>query len=400
MGIRKFNADYLFTGKEVLQSEAVLLTDDAGVVIGISDKSDAGDDIEVFKGMISPGFINAHCHTELSHMKGKIPPGTGLVEFLTRVIRERNFKKEDITNALLLAEAEMYDNGIVAVGDICNTTDSLQVKKETRLHWHNFIEVIGFNPNDAPARIAYADSLINEFQVHNPLSGTQKSFFYNSSLSPHAPYSVSKHLFELINEASTNKRVTIHNQECDAENELYLHKSGELFSLYKNLNIDPDVFIPTGSRSLQSYLPWLKDAAAVVLVHNVFTNEADLSFLGNSKLPGVYFCICINANNFIQSINPPIELLRKHQSLISLGTDSYASNNQLSILEEMKTIHIEFPGIPLGEILQWATLNGASALGMESKLGSFNVGKQPGVVLISNIEYQHLSAGSSSKRLL
>jgi cytosine/adenosine deaminase-related metal-dependent hydrolase len=181
---------------------------------------------------------------------------------------------------------------------------------------------------------------------------------------------------------------------------LYLHKSGELFSLYKNLNIDPDVFIPTGSRSLQSYLPWLKDAAAVVLVHNVFTNEADLSFLGNSKLPGVYFCICINANNFIQSINPPIELLRKHQSLISLGTDSYASNNQLSILEEMKTIHIEFPGIPLGEILQWATLNGASALGMESKLGSFNVGKQPGVVLISNIEYQHLSAGSSSKRLL
>lgn len=401
MGIRKFKADYLFTGKELLSSDAVLIVDDAGVVTGIINSDEAGDGVEIFEGAISPGFINTHCHIELSHMRDKIPSGTGLIEFLTRVIKERNFKQEEILHAMLLANAEMYNNGIVAVGDICNTTDSIPVKQNSKIKWFNFTEVMGFNEHDAQARLNYAVKILDEFNNDLTSKDQYTSSLNNTSISPHAPYSVSQKLFGLINDASVGQTITIHNQESEAENQLYLNKSGNFFNLYKSLEIEAGSFKASGKTSLQTYLPWLIKAASIILVHNTFTCKEDLLFINdNDSLANIYFCVCINANRYIQSTNPPLELFRKQHCTITLGTDSYASNHQLNILEEIKTIHKEFPAINLSEILQWATLNGAKALGMDSKLGSFDTGKQPGIVLISNISNQHVSGNSTSKRLL
>lgn len=83
-----------------------------------------------------------------------------------------------------------------------------------------------------------------------------------------------------------------------------------------------------------------------------------------------------------------------------MGTDSYASNWQLNMLEEIKTIQQEFPWIPLSEILKWATLNGAMALNMEGKLGSFEQGKQPGVVLIDKIMDQKILKDAMAGRII
>ena len=84
-----------------------------------------------------------------------------------------------------------------------------------------------------------------------------------------------------------------------------------------------------------------------------------------------------------------------------IGTDSYASNWQLDILEEIKTIQQETSfTIPLSEILKWATINGARALNMDKQLGSFEKGKRPGVLLIDKTEALNITAGSSVKRLL
>lgn len=401
MGIRKFKADYLFTGKELLSSDAVLTVDDAGVVTGIINSEEAGDGVEIFEGVISPGFINTHCHIELSHMRDKIPSGIGLIEFLTRVIKERNLQQEEILHAMLLADAEMYDNGIVAVGDICNTTDSIPIKQKSKISWFNFTEVMGFNEHDAQARLNYAVKILNEFNNDLPSKDQYTSSLNNTSISPHAPYSVSQKLFGLINDASVGQTITIHNQESEEENQLYLNKSGKFFNLYKSLGINAGSFKPSGKTSLQTYLPWLIKAAGIILVHNTFTSKEDLLFINdNDSSANMYFCICINANRYIQSINPPLELFRKQHCIITLGTDSYASNNQLNILEEIKTIHKEFSEINLSEVLQWATLNGAKALGMDSRLGSFDTGKQPGIVLISNISNQHVSGSSTAKRLL
>src|SRR3954454_16729112 len=140
MSYLKFNADYLFTGTEMLDSNSVLVTNEEGIIEDVVKIEDAGEDIQYIKGIISPGLVNCHCHLELSHMRGLIPEKTGLVDFVFKVVTERFHSEEEITNAIAAAEYEMLRNGIVAVGDICNNTHTLAQKQKGRMRYYNFIE--------------------------------------------------------------------------------------------------------------------------------------------------------------------------------------------------------------------------------------------------------------------
>lgn len=391
---RKFTADYIFTGYEILPANFVLITNPEGVIIDIQDINNSGDNIEVFKGLLTPGFINAHCHVELSHLKDVISTGTGLVEFVQQLMRHRTSFDEARHKAMQNAVQEMYKAGIVAVGDICNTTDSIIVKQQSLLHWYNFIEVSGFIDAAATKRLADINPVYTNFVANN---------LTQTSLSPHAPYSVSKTLFKELNLKTGNQLISIHNQECRAENELYQDKGGDFLKLYKNFGIDISSFKPTGKTSLQSWLPYFNKNQSIISVHNSFTSEADIDFYKSlsDTNPSFFFCLCVNANKYIEQMLPPIELLRKNNCLIVIGTDSYASNWQLNILDEIKTIQSATANsIPLAEVLQWATINGARALQLENLLGSFEKNKKPGIVLIEGMNDLILTEGSSSRRIL
>ena len=391
---RKFTADYIFTGYEILPANFVLITNPEGVIIDIQDINNSGDNIEVFKGLLTPGFINAHCHVELSHLKDVISTGTGLVEFVQQLMRHRTSFDEAKQKAMQNAVQEMYKAGIVAVGDICNTTDSIIVKQQSLLHWYNFIEVSGFIDAAATKRLADINPVYTNFVANN---------LTQTSLSPHAPYSVSKTLFKELNLKTGNQLISIHNQECRAENELYQDKGGDFLKLYKNFGIDISSFKPTGKTSLQSWLPYFNKNQSIISVHNSFTSEADIDFYKSlsDTNPSFFFCLCVNANKYIEQMLPPIELLRKNNCLIVIGTDSYASNWQLNILDEIKTIQSATANsIPLAEVLQWATINGARALQLENLLGSFEKNKKPGIVLIEGMNDLILTEGSSSRRIL
>jgi cytosine/adenosine deaminase-related metal-dependent hydrolase len=191
-----------------------------------------------------------------------------------------------------------------------------------------------------------------------------------------------------------NNLLTIHNQETIAEDELFQFKKGEFLDFYSGLKTDISFFEPSGRSSLQTYLPRFLPSQQVILVHNVYTTREDLGFLksGAAKCR-TYFCLCPNANLYITGQLPNLELLMAENAAIVLGTDSLASNQQLSILAEMQTIRHHFPSVPLEKLFGWATLNGAKALQMDKILGSFSAEKQPGVVL-SNSDL------SASRRLL
>jgi aminodeoxyfutalosine deaminase len=389
---RKFSADHLFTGHQLLSGDHVLITNDNGTILDIIDKAAAGDDVQHFTGILSPGFINCHCHIELSHMKGSIPKHTGLVGFVQQVMGQRNaFTEEEKQQAMIAAEQEMYNSGIVAVGDICNATDSVSVKQKSKLCWHNFVEVSGFVDAAAQKRFDAAQEIAAQFRQQLPQ--------FKTTLSPHAPYSVSKTLFELLNIATANELITIHNQESREEDKLYLDKSGDFLNLYKNFGIDIFSFNPTGKSSLQSWLPYFNKQQSILLVHDTFTKEEDISQLStfNHQLSTV---LCPNANRYIENQLPPIELLMKNDCNIAIGTDSYASNDQLTIIEELKTLQQYFPSLELVTLLQWATINGAKALQMDDQLGSFEKGKKPGVVVIENVSELQLQRDTSSKRLV
>jgi cytosine/adenosine deaminase-related metal-dependent hydrolase len=375
MAYQKFVADQLFDGYNLLNDQHVLITTEDGRFANIVDILDAGDDVQSFRGILSPGFINCHCHLELSHMKGLIGEGTGLAEFVLQVVTQRHFPEEQILVAIQNAEDEMVKNGIVAVGDICNNTLTLPQKIKGHIRYHNFVEASGFNPEIAPARFERSLSFFNEYSQHFPPQ--------SNSIVPHAPYSVSDELWEMIIHFPVNQLMTIHNQETVAENEWFIDKKGDFVDFYRKMNIDASFFQPSGKSSLQSCLLKFLKNQRLILVHNVHTSEEDLVFARASGRQ-IHWCFCPNANRYIGGQLPAIDLFIEEGAGVVLGTDSLASNHQLSILEEIKTIRRYFPGIAIDQLLRWATLNGARALQMDKLLGSFEPGKQPGVLLCEN----------------
>ena len=391
MAYKKFQADQLFTGYGLLDSHSVLVTDEEGRIEDIVSRSEAGDDIQRFDGILCPGFVNCHCHLELSHLNGLIPEKTGLVDFVYKVVTERHHPEEEILAAIAKAEDEMLKKGVVAVGDICNNTLTLFQKQKKNLSYYNFIEASGWLPEVSKARFERALELYEGYRIQN----TE----YRSSIVPHAPYSVSEDLWKQIQLYFENKVVTIHNQETVFEDEFFLEGTGELNRMYEIMKIDNRHHRPTKKSSLQSYFHHLEKARNILLVHNTFTQQADIDFIlttPHSRL-ATFFCLCVNANLYIENTLPPIEMFRKNNCNIVLGTDSLASNWSLSIFDEIKTIIKNFPGIPLKEILQWATINGAKALEMENELGSFEKGKKPGII---DLEYPGEKKTDQVKRIL
>jgi len=395
--MRFLSADIVFpiTRKPILNG--ILAVSANGVVADLllPEDENAPDSsrIERFKGVLCPGFVNAHCHLELSHMKGRIPMGTGLPRFLTEVVTKRNSSDNQKMEAMAKADAEMWKNGIQAVGDISNTADSIAVKSESRIIYHTFVEVFSLDP--AKSREAFDNGLavLKQFKERN----------LTATMAPHAPYSVSSELFGLIsNETSAyHGPTTIHNQETESENEMFLSGSGNLMEVFRGFGVNLSPFKPTGTSSVRYSVPLLDSDRNAILVHNTFTDAADRNW-AQTALKHLYWCTCPNANQYIENRIPNLTEWNDNGSNICVGTDSLASNHQLSILEELKTIQRQFPQLHVGELLKWGTCTGARALGLDTKTGSFEKGKLPGVLLLKEVDLanERLTDRTSVQRLI
>jgi cytosine/adenosine deaminase-related metal-dependent hydrolase len=387
---KKLNATHFFYENQLRDSvDKVLIFNEKDEFIEFVDIKEAGDDIQYFEGILSPGFVNAHCHLELSHMKGMIPAHTGLQEFVKQIVALRQVESEAIQEAIINAEAEMMANGIVAVGDISNTLDTLTQKAKHNLAYYSFVELYDLDPTRAADKILAGIEIQKQFQEN----------CVRASLVPHAPYSVTNNLWNLLSAHFGIHTISLHNQETPDENEFFKTKTGSFLGMYERTKVNLDFFEATGLSALQSVLPIFKKAHHGILVHNSFTSAEDIQAV-HAAMDNAFWCLCPNANQYIEQTMPPIELLRSEKAKLVIGTDSYASNWSLNILDELKTIQHHHPQIPLAEMLGWATLNGAQALQMDKHLGSFEKGKQPGVVLIKGVDELNGLSNASSQRIL
>jgi aminodeoxyfutalosine deaminase len=367
--MRKLSADIIYPITSEPVEKGVLIIDDHGKIIDLLSNDTGLQDVEYMEGSLCPGFINTHCHLELSHLRGLIAEKTGLIDFILELQKIRNFPEEEITDAIEKAEDEMIRNGIVAVGDISNTSITATQKRKQNLYYHTFIELLGFNPDHAETIFNKGLSIESEFEG------------LNKSLTPHAPYSVSSELMQLI--ANKNEKFySIHNQESEEENKFARNKTGDFLRLYQTFNINIDHYQPSGKSSLMTYLPYF-EKKKILLVHNSHTSVNELS--STSANTHVYWCLCPNANLYIENeLRDIYVLLKDHKDHITIGTDSLASNHSLNICSEIQTIHTHYPEISLQELFKWATLNGAKFLEIDDQYGSFRKGKTPGVNLISH----------------
>lgn len=388
--VRKFSADFVFPVSAPPVKNGVVVTDEEGQILEIASPpnplSFGEGEVEYYPGIIVPGFVNTHCHLELSHLKGAIPEKSGLDEFIMGIESLRTSGEEEIIKAAEKADAEMYREGIVAVGDISNKNFTFRTKAKSKIHYYTFIELLGFHPSRAEYAFEKGLQLAGELDKENV------------SLTMHAPYSASVLLLQKIRKHAeeNNSVLTMHNQENADENLLFLNKTGKILKRLEALGIDASFFEPTGKTSLRSVLPYLPAKNKIQFVHNVHTSaeEIDEALKYN---PNLFWCFCPNANLYIEDRLPDIKMFYDKKLKITLGTDSLASNHQLSMKEEIKTIQKNFPSIPFEEILRWTTLNGAELLGISEQYGSIEKGKQPGLVNIQGTNKDNFELSPSAK---
>jgi len=390
--ISHISATYVYPVTGPAIKNGVLAIDPKGKIKGVYTEQEAKDmqiaAITYHEGLLVPGFVNTHCHLELSNLRGQIPKRTGLPEFVKSVIKSRTSDEYELNLAMLSADIEMHENGIVAVGDISNQLISKSIKVNSPVYYFTFLEIMGFNPATAKEAMQRAKQFKAEL---DPL---------RVSIVAHAPYSVSGKLFGELNKYADfqDGPFSIHNQETADENAFFEQKTGGFLDLFKFLGQDISFYQPSGKTSLQTYLPLLSPKLKTLLVHNTYTSAEDMAY-AKSIHQNLYWCLCPHANLYIENMLPDVNAMRKENLRITLGTDSLASNDGLSILSEMNLLQERF-NVPTEELLKWATFNGAEFLEIESRFGSFEPGKQPGINLVDFTEQNgEVVLGETVKRL-
>lgn len=392
--MRKIAATYIFTPQNQFLKNGILICEDDGTIIDILRSGEIireQSGLEYYSGILVPGFVNTHCHLELSYLKGKIEENAGIGNFLKKINQQRNDKPENTNSIFQHNDRKMWANGIAATGDISNTADTIEVKKKSKIYYHTFIESFGFHPSRAERAFEIANQLKSEFDNHR----------LPNSITPHSAYAVSAPLFKkIIENARLNQSlISIHNQESESENQFFKFRNGPIAEHFQhNLKIDISHWKPTEKNSLSYLLNHIPNENPLLLVHNTFTQKSDIEEIRRRRKTGnTSFVICPNSNLFIENQLPPVSLFQSEKLNICIGTDSLASNHKLSILSELMTLQSNFPKISLEELLTWACVNGAKALGLENRFGSFEPNKKPGINLITGIDFKTRKLTSESK---
>ena len=394
MNVRRITAEYVYTldAQEPIRNGYVEV-DDEGVIVAVGA---CHADEAVEKGAVTPGFVNAHCHLELSHLHKKFCKGTGMAGFIDQINALRDWASDDVKTVLVREWMDkLWKDGVSAVADISNDASSFPVKSESPVYTRTFLEVFGTEPEDCQGVI---DSV-------TALDKVAKEFGIDAAPTPHSCYTMSPELLSASSAAGLKYGfLSYHSQESQEEEDLMISGTGAMAENRRRAGMStPPV---TGESSLKYFIDRLAavkpapHAEHILLVHNVTLKQDDVD-AAKKAFNNVFWAICPLSNIFIHNALPPIELMRKNGLKICLGTDSLSSNDDLDMMAEMKCLHTNFPQVPMNEILCWASSNGAQFLAKEDVLGSLAVGKRPGIVRISGLdENGQLTDESRSERII
>jgi cytosine/adenosine deaminase-related metal-dependent hydrolase len=394
MATRRETAEYIYTSgpSGVIRNGYVEYDEADGTIVSLGECAEGE---EITPGALAPGFVNGHCHIELSHLHGKFRKGTGMAGFIDQINELRDWAgREEKTRLVKVWMDKMWAAGVSAMADISNDDASFEVKKYHDMYTRTFLEVFGSEPH-------MCEGVMAEVTALNELADKAG---IDAAPTPHSCYTMSPELLSASAAAGLAKGfLSYHSQESQEEEDLLRTGTGAMYENRKRSGMStPPV---TGESSLKYFLQRLAAAADapyeqhILLVHNVCLEQEDIE-AAKEKMKNVFWAICPLSNIFIHNALPPVGLMRENGLDIMLGTDSLSSNDDLDMVKEMYCLHANFPEVPMAEIITWATLNGARFLAKEDVMGSLETGKRPGIVRINNIdEYGCVTADSSSERV-
>ena len=395
MDIRRIAASFVYTldADEPIKNGYVEYDAADGRIVAVGE---CGPDDEVLSGAIVPGFVNSHCHIELSHLHGKFRKGTGMAGFIDQINALRDWAGADV-KARLTQEwmDKMWKDGVSAMSDISNDDSSFKVKSSHKLYTRTFLEVFGSEPEMCEGVMADVTALKSVADAEG----------IDAAPTPHSCYTMSPQLLSASSAAGLESGyLSYHSQESQEEEDLLISGSGAMYENRKRSGMStPPV---TGESSLKYFIDRLAAAKPapydehILLVHNVCLKQDDID-AAKKVMNNVYWAICPLSNIFIHNALPPVPLMRRNGLAITVGTDSLSSNDDLDMVNELVCIRQNFSEIPMNEILVWACLNGARFLSKEKALGSLTPGKTPGIVFVSNVdENGSFTSESKSERVI
>ena len=394
--MKRFAARYVYplTDPEPLENGFVECEDD-GTVLRTGHCVDPSSEPVFLEGALVPGFVNAHCHVELSSMKGLFRKGTGMAGFIDQINALRDTRSaEEKVRALREAMDLMWSRGVSAMADISNCADSFAVKAAHPMYTRTFLEVFGTEPEDC--------SSVMEAVIR--LQREAESFGLDAAPTPHACYTMSPELVTASSRAGlASGFLSFHSEETEEEEEMLRSGSGPMWENRRRAGMSvPPV---TGKSSLLYFIDRLLAVHPapfeehILLVHEVCMDQEGIDAV-KAVMKNPYIALCPLSNLFIHNALPPVERMRSNGLKLCVGTDSLSSNDDLDIVAELYCLQSHFPTVPTGELLTWACRNGAEFLG-RPELGALEAGRKPGLVWIDSLDgCGGLTARSRSKRLL
>jgi cytosine/adenosine deaminase-related metal-dependent hydrolase len=392
--MKRITAEFIYVlgGAEPIRNGYVEYDETDGTILAVGQCA-SGEIAQA--GAVVPGFVNAHCHVELSHLHKKFRKGTGMAGFIDQINELRDWAGNDV-KAMLVKEwmDKMWKDGVSAMADISNDESSFQVKKNHPMYTRTFLEVFGSEPQ-------MCDGVMKDVTALNVMAD---EVGIDAAPTPHSCYTMSPQLLSASAAAGLERGfISYHSQESQEEEDLLLTGTGAMYKNRKRSGMStPPV---TGESSLKYFIDRLAAARPapyqehILLVHNVCLAQDDID-AAKKVMKNVYWAVCPLSNIFIHNALPPISMMRENGLKVVVGTDSLSSNDDLDMVKELYCLRANFPEVPMSQLLEWACSNGAEFL-KRDELGSLSVGKRPGVVFIRNIDQDgNLTAESRSERII
>ena len=386
---------YTLDGEEPIRNGFVEYSED-GTVTAVGACDDPASEERFFQGAVVPGFVNAHCHVELSHLHRKFRKGTGMAGFIDQINELRDWAGPEVKTRLVKEWMDkMWADGVSAMADISNDDSSFPVKASHPMYTRTFLEVFGSEPHMCEGVMQDVTSL-NE---------SADAAGIDAAPTPHSCYTMSPQLLSASAGAGLERGyLSYHSQESMEEEDLIRYGSGPMYENRKRSGMStPPV---TGGSSLEYFIDRLADVRKgpydehILLVHNVCLSQSDID-AAKKVMNNVYWAVCPLSNIFIHNALPPIPLMKENGLDIMVGTDSLSSNDDLDMVRELYCLQENFPAVTMNELFVWASLNGARFLSKDDVLGTLTPGKKPGLVFIGNLDADgRLTAGSRSERII
>ena len=393
--MKRIAAKYVYplTSTEPLVNGFVEVEDD-GTIVRTGICKDPAKEPVFLDGALVPGFVNAHCHVELSYMKGLFRKGTGMAGFIDQINELRDTKSlEQKVSDLTQAMDSLWEQGVVAMADISNCDDSFAVKARHPMYTRTFLEVFGTEPEDCGAVM----------EGVRKLKAVADGFGIDAAPTPHACYTMSPELVTAVSaEGLKSGFLSFHSEETEEEEEMLKYGSGKMWEnrVKAGMSVPP----VTGKSSLLYFIDRLLQSHPapfdehILLVHECCMDQEGIDAV-KAVMNHPFVAICPLSNLFIHNALPPIDLMRRNGLKVCVGTDSLSSNDDLRIVDELFCLQRNFPEVPLGELFTWASRNGAEFLS-KPEFGTLEAGKKPGLVLVDHLDADgRLTASSKSHRL-